>query len=240
MVMTSGGNIDLGTLSSSDGSITAKAGGALSAGTVKADTALLLSAGTGLNARTLTSSTSSIGLESLAGSVTVTGATAKTAFSAFSGETLNVRSFTVTAGGAILKSGGETTLSSGKTTGDIDVASAGNASLGNLTTSSGGKISATSTGGGLSFATLRAGTGITLDAATFVSGRDLYVTKGMVDLLARSGDINFSTLSVATPVGVSQLKTLAGSIGVRRITGLAPEQLTADASGGTTSLPRGY
>jgi hypothetical protein len=212
----------------------------LSAGTVKADTALRLSAGTGLNARTLTSSTSSIGLESLAGSVSVTGATAKTAFSAFSGETLNVRSFTVTDGGAILKSAGEIALSTGKTTGDIDVTSAGDASLGNLTTSSGGKIIATSTGGGLSFSTLRAGNGITLDAATSVSGRDLYVTKGMVDLLARFGDISFNTLSVATPVGISQLTAQAGSISVRRITGLAPEQLAAKAPNGSTNLPRGY
>ncbi|MDB5930426.1 MAG: hypothetical protein JWR60_2133, partial [Polaromonas sp.] len=230
----------------SGASITATAGGVLSAGTVKADTELLLSGGTGLTGRTLTSSKSRIGLASLTGSVTVTGATAKTAFSAYSGQTLDVRGFTVTGGGAVLQSGAGTVLGTGKTTGDIDVTSTGHAALGTLTTGSSGKISATSTRGGLTFGTLRAGTGITLDANTSwsggnaISGSALYVSSGLVDLLAEFGNISVGTLSVAKPVGISKLTTRAGSLKVSQISGLTPSQLQVGVAGGTRTLPKGF
>ena len=246
MLLSSTGNSVLATLTSTGGSITAEADGTITANALRAQNALGLSAGTGLTAASLISNTSSVDVESIAGSVTVNGATARTSFSARSGESLTIRSFSVTSGNALLHSGGNTALSAGQTSGDISVTSASHAMLGNLTTGSTGKINATSSGGGLSFATLRAGTGITLDAATSWSsgnailGSGLYVANGSVDLLARFGNISIGSLSVAKPVGISKLTTQAGSIRVSQISGLTPEQLTAAATGGTTTLPRGY
>ncbi|QHE87193.1 leukotoxin LktA family filamentous adhesin [Hydrogenophaga sp. BPS33] len=248
MDLRSEGDALFATLTSTAGSITAEAAGTMTANTLKAHTALDLTAGTGLTAGSLTSTTSSVDVESIAGSVTVNGATAKTSFSARSDDALTIRSFNVTAGNAVLQSGGATLLSTGQTSGDITITSGGHASLGNLTTSSGGKISATSTDGGLAFGTLRAGTGITLDAATSwsggnaISGSGLYVGNGLVDVLARFGDINIGTLSVTRPVGISKLTTQAGSVRVSQITGLAPNQnqLLVEVAGGTKTVPKGY
>jgi hypothetical protein len=107
-------------------------------------------------------------------------------------------------------------------------------------------IRATSTGGGLAFGTLRAGTGILLDAASSwtsgnaILGSGLYVSNGLFDVLARSGNISLGTVSVARPVGISKLTTQAGSMRVSQITGLAPSQLAVEVAGGTKTLPAGY
>jgi hypothetical protein len=248
MVLRSDGDALLGTLTSTAGSITADAGGQMTANTLKAQTGLDLSAGTGLTAGSLTSVTSSVDVESLAGAVTINGATARTSFSARSGDALTIRSFNVTMGNASLQSGGSTLLSAGQASGDITITSGSHASLGNLTTSSGGKISATSSEGGLAFGTLRAGKGITLDAATAwsggnaITGSGLYVGSGQVDVIARFGNINIGTLSITIPLGISTLTTQAGSIRLGQIAGFVPSrnQLVVEVAGGTRIVPAGY
>jgi len=247
MDLRSGGDALFATLTSTGSSITAEAGGKLTANSLRAQTELDLSAGTGLTAGALTSVTSSIDVESLAGAVTINGATARTSFSARSGDALTIRSFNVTMGHALLQSGGSTLLSAGQASGDITITSGSHASLGNLT-SSGGKISATSQGGGLAFGTLRANTGITLDAATAwsggnaISGSGLYVSSGLVDVMARFGNINIGTLSVASPLGISTLTTQAGSLRLGQIAGFASHQnkLVIEVAGGTRIVPAGY
>ena len=238
MVLSSAGDTTLGTLTATAGNIKADAGGTLVANSLRAD-GLDLSGDARLTAGTLTSTSTSIDLESVAGSVTVNSATAKTAFNAHSGESLFVRSFTVTTGNAVLQSGGSTLISAGQTTGNIEVTSAGDTTLGNLT-SSAGQLNANAARGGLTFGTLRAGTGISLTADKAVSGSTLYVNRGRVDVRAKLGNINIGTLSVATPVGVSQLTTEAGAIRVSKISGLSPSQLNVSATGGSKSLPSGY
>ncbi|MDB5752986.1 MAG: hypothetical protein JWP65_3407 [Ramlibacter sp.] len=246
MNLRSQGGALFGTLTSTAGSIAADANGAMTANILRAQTGLTLAAGTGLTAGSLTSVTSSVDVESLAGAVTINAATARTSFSARSSEALTIRSFTVTMGDALLESGGGTFLSAGQASGDITITSGSHAALGNLTTGSGGMISAMSTAGGLAFGTLWAGTGIKLDAANSwtggnaISGSGLYVSNGLLDVLARSGSISLGTLSVAGPVGISKLTTQAGSIRVSQVTGLAPSQLAVEVAGGTKTLPKGY
>jgi hypothetical protein len=244
----SGGNATLGTLTSTAGSITAAADGAMVVKDISAFTGVDLSAGTNLTASALTSTTSSIDVESLTGSVTVKAATARTSFAARSAAALTVNSFNVTAGGALLNAGGPTALTTGLTTGHIVVNSTGNAALGTLTTSSTGKITATSTGGGLTFETLRAGAGLKLDASRVwslgnaISGNALYAGSGSVDFLARSGGITIGAMSVAAPAAETTrlLKTQAGSIKVSSYLGPVSGKVAVEVAGGSKTLPKGY
>lgn len=246
MALDSGGSMALGTLVSSAGAITAQAGGAMTAKTIQASGALNLEADTGLTAAKLTSTTSDVKVASDAGSVTVASATGKTSFEATSGGDLRVTSFTVSLGGALLKAGGTTNLSKGSARYDITVTSDGNAALGTLT--SGSTITASSTGGGLTFGTLKAATGITMDAArawssgNAISGKALTVTRGTVDVLARTGNLTVGTLNVGTLASTpqSKLKTLAGSLKLGKVVGLKATQLDVQVAGGTKTLPRGY
>ncbi len=248
MDLRSEGDALLGAMTSTAGSITADAKGKMTANTLIAQTGLDLSAGKGLTAGSVASVTSSVNADSLAGAVTINAASARTSFSARSGDALTIRSFNVTSGNALLQSGGTLLSSAGQAAGDITITSGSHASLGNLTTASGGKISAIASGGGLVFGTLRAGTGITLHAATAwtggnaISGSGLYVSSGLVDVLARSGNISIGALSVARPVGISRLTTHAGSIRLGQIVGLVPNQnqLVVEVAGGTRTLPAGY
>jgi hypothetical protein len=172
----------------------------------------------------------------------VKSASARTNFAANSSGNLDVSSFTVSAGGALLQSGGTTTLDKGVATGNMDITSVGNAAVGRLRTST-GWIHATSTGGGLSFDTLSARTGISLTAArawsagNAIAGTSLLVSNGGLDLLATSGAMSIGTLSATAP---SKLKTTAGAIKVGRVVRLTPAQLTVDVNGGAKSLPRYY
>ena len=242
MVIVSGGDARLASLSSSSGDVSAAAGGTLTVATVKAAGTVDLSGDEGLSASTLSSSKSDIKVASAGGSVVVKSASARTNFAANSSGNLDVSSFTVSAGGALLQSGGTTTLDKGVATGNMDITSVGNADVGSLSTST-GWIHATSTGGGLSFDTLSARTGISLTAArawsagNAIAGTSLLVSNGGLDLLATSGAMSIGTLSATAP---SKLKTTAGAIKVGRVVRLTPAQLTVDVNGGAKSLPRYY
>ncbi|WP_210546544.1 leukotoxin LktA family filamentous adhesin [Rhodoferax sp. PAMC 29310] len=190
----------------------------------------------------LRSSAADINVASAGGSVVVKSANAKTAFAATSGGDLAVISYTVSAGGAVLQSGGATTLGTGVAKGNINVTSVGNAALGSLSTSN-GKIEATSSGAGLTFAKLSAYNAIKLRAAqawssgNAISGTSLVVSNGAIDLLAYSGSMLISTLSATAN---STLETKAGAINVGRILRLTPAQLLVSVSGGSKTLPRYY
>ncbi len=242
MVIVSGGDARLASLSSSSGGVSAAAGGTLTVATVKAAGTVDLSGDEGLSASTLSSSKANITVASAGGSVVVKSATARTNFAANSWGNLDVSSFTVSAGGALLQSGGATMLGKGVATGNLAVTSAGNAGLGSLSTST-GLIHAASTGGGLSFNTLSARTGINLTAAqawsggNAIAGTSLLVTNGGFYLLANAGSMAIGTLSATA---TSKLKTAAGAIKVGRILRLTPAQLTVEVNGGAKSLPRSY
>lgn len=246
MALDSAGSMALGTLTTTAGGITAQALGAITAKTLMAPGGLGLKAGTGISAGTLTSTTANVKVVSDAGSVTVASATGKTSFEAISVGDLRVTSFTVSGGTALLSAKGATTLSKGTASGAIVVTSDGNAALGTLT--SGSTITATSNGGGLTFGTLKAATGITMDAArawslgNAISGTALTVTRGTVDVLAPTGNLTVGTLNVGTLASTpqSKLKTLAGSIKVGKVVGLKAAQLDVQVAGGTKTLPKGY
>lgn len=214
----------------------------MTAKTLIAAGALGLKAGTGIDAGALTSSTSSVRVSADTGSVTVASATGRTSFVAHSGGGLSVTSFTVSGGSAGLTAGGVTTLSKGTASGAIVVTSVGNAALGTLT-SSGGAITASSTSGGLTFATLTASTGIKIDAArawslgNAISGTALIVKAGAVEVLAHSGHLNVGTI---TANKASKLITKVGSIKVGKVVGLTKAQLDVQVAGGTKTLPQGY
>jgi hypothetical protein len=187
-----------------------------------------------------------VAVSSGTGAVTVASATGKTSFVAHSGGGLRVTTFTVSGGHAVLTAGGLITLSKGTASGAIKVTSDGNAALGTLT--AGSTITATSKGGGMTFGTLKAATGITMDAArawssgNAISGTALTVTRGTVDVLARAGHLTVGTLNVGTLASTpqSKLKTLAGSVKVGKVVGLKATQLDVQVAGGTKTLPKGY
>ena len=165
---------------------------------------------------------------------------------------MTIGTFAVTAGYANLVSGGLMTLTTGTSTGDITLrtdASTGNTvsdsgthmALGTLTTTS-GKIDASNTKGGMTFATLKAVTKIRLDAAKAwsngqaINGTAMYVSNGDLDVYAQTGGILVNTVSGKT---ASKVKTGAGSIKISSITGFSPTSLLGlTASGGTVSAPR--
>jgi hypothetical protein len=75
-----------------------------------------------------------------------------------------------------------------------------------------------------------------------VSGSALTVTRGTVDVLARSGHVVLGTLSVGTVATTpnTTLKTLAGSIKLGKVLGLKAAQLDVQVAGGSKTLPKGY
>ena len=251
LLATAGRNAVLGTLTSSGDRIKVDTTGTLTATTVKAAKVVDLSGRAGLTATTLTSTSANIDVDSVAGSVNVKTANAITSFAARSYGAMTIGTFGVTAGYASLVSGGMMTLTTGTTTGDMTLrtdGTTGNAAIDSTTqmalgtlTSSSGKIDASNTKGGMTFATLRAVTKIKLDAAKAwsngqaISGTALYVSNGDLDIYARAGGISMTTFSGKT---ASKVKADAGSIKISSIVGLSPAgllSLTA-AGGGTVSV----
>ena len=254
MLATAGRNAVLGTLTSTGDRVKVDTTGTLMATTVKAAKAVDMSGVAGLTATTLTSTNANIDVDSVAGSVNVKTANAKTSFDARSYGAMTIGTFGVTAGYASLLSGGMMTLTTGTATGDMTLrtnATTGNTlsdsttqmALGTLTSST-GKIEASNTKGGMTFATLRAVTQIKLDAAKAwsngqaISGTALYVSNGDLDIYAKTGGISMTTLSGKTN---SKVKTDAGSIKISSIVGVSSKSLLSlTATGGTVSVPVTY
>ena len=243
MLATVGRNATLGSLTSSGDKVKVDAIGTLTVTTAKAATQVDLSGRAGLTATTLTSTNAFIDVESLAGSVSVKTASAKTYFNANSYGAMTVGTFGVTAGYARLVSGGAMAITTGTSTGNMTIDGGTNAALGTLTSST-GQIDASALDGGMTFATLRAASKIKLDASKAwssgqaISGTALYVSNGGLDLLATSGGISLSTLSGKTQ---SLVKTNAGSIKISSIQGFSPANLlTVTAVGGVKTVPVTY
>jgi hypothetical protein len=255
MTLNAGRQAVLGTLTSSGSKITADSVGSMTVTTVKAADLVDLSGRAGLTASALTSTNANIDVDSVAGSVNVGAANAKTSFVARSYGAMTIGKFAVTAGYANLFSGGMMTLTTGTTTGDMLLRtdnstnnavsdSTTNMALGNLT-SSAGKIDANAAKGFMTFATLKAATGIKLKATKSaangqaINGTALYVSNGDLDLLATTGSITMATLSGTK---ASVIKTNSGSIKISSILGFSSKSLLTltPGAGGTTTVPVAY
>jgi len=243
MLATVGRNASLRSLTSSADKVKVDATGTLTVTTAKAATQVDLSGRAGLTATTLTSTNAFINVDSLAGSVNVKTANAKTYFNANSYGAMTLGTFGVTAGYASLVSGAAMAITKGTSTGNMSIDGGTNAALGTLT-SSAGFIDAAALNGGMTFATLRAASKIKLDATQAwsngqgISGTALYVSNGDLDLFAASGGISLTTLSGKTR---SNVKTNAGAIKISSVLGFAPANLlTVTATGGAKTVPVAY
>ncbi|PUE20245.1 leukotoxin LktA family filamentous adhesin [Limnohabitans sp. WS1] len=251
---TASGNITLDAVGiSSVGAVTSSAGtvdlevtgAALTTGAVSGGAAVLLKSSGNLGTGALTSLNGSVNTESLTGSVAVTAASAKTGLVAKSGTTLNMTSFAVSAGAAQVTAGTDFTVGTGTAYGPITLNMTGIGSLGTLTSTT-GAISATSSLKGLSFTTLKAGTGITLRAAAnmglglnpafAIIGTNLDAGTGAVDAQATTGNVQIGKLMAAS---ASTVKALSGNLKITTVTLPATIGLTASATG-TRSLPIGF
>jgi len=240
---TVGRNANMASLTSTADKVRVDAVGTLVLTTGKALAEVDLS-GAGITATTLTSTNAFVDLDSsLAGSVNVKTATAKTYFSANSYGTMTLGTFGVTAGYVNLISRGAMTLSTGTSTGNMTIDGTTHMALGNLTTSA-GVIDALSRTGGITFGTLRANSLVKLRAASAwsngqaISGTALYASNGAVNLLATSDAISVSTLSGTQS---SSVTTAAGAIRLGTVLGFSPASLlTVTAVGGAKTVPVAY
>ena len=240
---TVGRNASLGSLISSADKVRADAIGSLTITTARANSEVDLS-GAGITATTLTSTNAFVDVDSsLAGSVNVKTANAKTYFSAKSYGAMTLGTFGVTAGYANLVTGGALAITTGTSTGSITIDGSTNVALGNLTTSV-GAINALARTGGITFGTLRANSLVKLRAASAwsngqaISGTDVYAANGSLDLLSTSGGISVATLS-----GTHQsiVQTNAGGIKISSVLGFRPTNLlTVTAIGGAKTVPLAY
>jgi hypothetical protein len=243
MLATVGRNASLRSLTSSADKVKVDATGTLTVTTAKAASQVDFSGRAGLTATTLTSTNAFINVDSLAGSVNVKTANAKTYFNANSYGAMTLGTFGVTAGYASLVSGGAMAIGKGTSTGNMSIDAGTNAALGTLT-SSAGFIDASALNGGMTFASLRAASKIKLDATKVwsnglaISGAALYVSNGDLDLFAASGGISLTTLSGKTR---SSVKTNAGGIKISSVLGFTPANLlTVTATGGSKTVPVAY
>jgi uncharacterized Zn ribbon protein len=244
LVALAGRNAVLGTMTSNAGQLKVDTTGTLKLTTGKAANAVDLSGRAGVTATTLTSTNAQVDVDSVAGSVSINAANAKTNFNAKSYGAMTVGTFAVTAGWAkLISETAALTVTTGTSTDYMLMTAATNAALGTLT-SSASKIEATASNGGITFATLRAASKSTLSASKAwssgqaINGTAMYVSSGGVDLLASSGGITVGTLSGNAQ---SVVKTNAGSVKITTITGFSPvSMLTITATGGTKTVPVAY
>jgi len=237
-----GRNASLGNLTSTADKVLAEATGSLTITTAKASAEVDLT-GAGLTATTLTSTNAFVDVDSsLAGSVNVKTANAKTYFNAKSYGAMTIGTFGVTAGYAKLFSRAAMGITTGASSGYMDIDGGTNVALGNLT-STGGFIDAQSSGGGMTFGTLRANSYAYLRAdkawtnGQAISGTALYASNGYLDVLANSGGITVGTLSATTP---SSVITNSGSIKISTVLGLTKPNLTITPTGGTKTVPLAF
>jgi filamentous hemagglutinin len=173
-------------------------------------TVLDMSAGTGLAAGTLTSTTGKIGVDSAAGLLKITTATAQTDLTAQAvGGALNVGTFT--AATAVLKSGADMTLTTGTTAGVLTTDSKGAASLGNLT--AGGQLTADATGA--MTVTSAKGTVLDMSAGTGLTAGTLTSTTGKIGVDSAAGLLKITTATAQT---LLDAKSVAGDLNIGTFT----------------------
>ena len=244
LLALAGRNAVLGAMTSTAGQLKVDTTGTLSLTTGRAANAVDLSGRAGVTATTLTSTNALLDVDSVAGSVSISTANARTNFNAKSYGAMTVGTFAVTAGWAkLISEFAALTTTTGTSTGYMQMEGGTNVALGTLT-SSGAKIDATAANGGITFATLRAAGKSTLLASKALSsgqainGTAMYVSSGGLDLLAASGGITVGTLSGNAQ---SVVRTNAGSVKITSIVGFSPTSLlTITAIGGTKTVPVAY
>jgi hypothetical protein len=219
------GAASLGNLTAS-GQLTADATSAMTVTSAKG-TVLDMSAGTGLTAGTLTSTTGKIDVDSATGLLKITTATAKTDLDvqAVLGA-LNVGTFT--AATALLKSGTDMTLTKGTTSGTLMTVSQGAAGLGNLT--AGGQLTADAMGA--MTVTSAKGTELDMSAGTGLTAGTLTSTTGKIDVDSVTGLLKITTATAKTSLGV---QALAGDLSLGKFTAAT----AALVSGNNTSVSTG-
>lgn len=206
IVINSQGTAALGTLTASAGNITADATGSMTITAAKGKL-LDISAGTGLTAGTLTSTTGKIDVDSATGSLKINTATAKTLLDAQAVTgALTLGSYT--ADSAVLTSGTDMVLTSGTVAGSITVTAGGDASLGSMT-STNSQVKADVTG---SMAlTLAKGTVVDLSAGTGMTAGTLTSSVGKIDVDTTTGALKITTATAKT---LLDAQAVAGDLSV--------------------------
>jgi len=195
----------------------------------------------------ITATTGNARVVAAGGAFTGSTVTTRTGFEATTGQGLTLTSFTVTAGGATLNAGTGLTLTTGTTTGNQVLTAGGNGSLGNLTVSA-GNLTASSTGGALSFGALRASGTIGLSAkSAFTTGANTgYALIGTsldgnrVNATAATGNVQVGTLTARD--AASGVAATTGGLRITTINLLprtSGSQLVAGLSG-SRFVPTGY
>jgi len=195
----------------------------------------------------ITATTGNARVVAAGGAFTGSTVTTRTGFEATTGQGLTLTSFSVTAGGATLNAGTGLTLTTGTTTGNQVLTAGGNGSLGNLTVSA-GNLTASSTGGALSFGALRASGTIGLSAkSAFTTGANTgYALIGTsldgnrVNATAATGNVQVGTLTARD--AASGVAATTGGLRITTINLLprtSGSQLVAGLSG-SRFVPTGY
>ena len=244
LVALAGRNAVLGAMTSTAGQLKVDTTGTLSLTTGKAANAVDVSGRAGVTATTLTSTTAQVDVDSVAGSVSISSANARTNFNAKSYGAMTVGTFAVTAGWAkLISEAAALSITTGSSTGNIGIEGGTNVALGNLTTT-GGEIDALARTGGMTLGTLKATSKVKLRAASAwsngqaISGTALYASQGNLDVLATQGGISVATLSGTTQ---SSVATAAGAIKISTVLGFSPDSLlTITAIGGIKNVPVKY
>ena len=192
--VVSGGDAVLGSMTSTTSQVVANATGTMSL-TLAKGTLIDLSAGTGLTAGTLTSTLGGIDVDTAAGALKITTATAKTVLDAQAADgDLSVG--TLTAVSSVLVSGNDLTLTKSTTTGELSATAARHAVLGTLTSSANRvKVDA---GGTLTATTVSAAAGVDLSGDAGLTATSLTSTTGFVDVDALTGSVNVKTANAKT------------------------------------------
>ena len=190
------GDLNVTTLSTTLGNAVIDAGGTIVLGSVKAPGFVDVSAGTGINANSLSSTGANIDIDSAAGLLKITTATAKTDLDAqATAGALTLGTFT--AATATLKAGTDMTLTSGTTSGTLKASTTTDKGLANLgTLTAGGQITADALGA--MTVTAAKGTVLDMSAATGLTAGALTSTTGAIDVDSASGLLKITTATAKT------------------------------------------
>jgi hypothetical protein len=200
-----------------------------------------MSAGTGLTAGTLTSTTGKIDVDTTAGLLKITTASAKTLLDAqaVAGD-LTVGTFT--AATAALVSGNNMAVSTGTTTGEMLATVGRNATLGSLT-SSGDKVKVDATGT-LTVTTAKAATQVDLSGRAGLTATTLTSTNAFIDVESLSGSVSVKTASAKTyfnanSYGAMTVGTFGVTAGYARLVSGGAMAITTGTSTGNMTIDGG-
>jgi len=204
-------------------------------------TVLDLSAGTGLTAGTLTSTTGKIGVDSVSGQLKITAATAKSLLDAkaIAGD-LSIATFT--AGTSLLQSGADMSVTSGTTAGDMQATVGRNAVMGTLT-STAGKVTVDTTGT-LNVTTIKAANQVDLSGRVGLTAGSLTSTNAFLDVDSLTGSVNINAANARTyfkanSYGVMTVGTFGVTAGYANLVSASAMAITTGVSTGNMTIDAG-